>query len=153
MDRRLFLQLLGAAVAAPAIPPVASAEPAAQTAALKGVQTIFVPEAAMLARSMFTVRLPKDWDQGVVTFEPIWSSAKEGEEVSFRCSAAALPEDESGELVFGKPVTAVDSCLAAGDMHIVTSDPLGVPSSDIAVFKVETEGEAVLHGVKLILAP
>ena len=114
-----------------------------------GLQTIWVPAGAMVARStngaagvsvelatnknmlrtldfdattqefaQFDIAMPKSWNEGTVTAQPIWTAASGSGAVVWAVQAVATSDDDAMDAAFGTEQTSTDTLLAANDCHI-----------------------------------
>jgi len=112
----------------------------------------------------FSVPFPKSYNNGTVTFQPIWTHAG-GTPTSQNCVWAlqgyALSDSDALTQTFGTEQTSDDTCLTANTLHIgPTSAAItigGTPAaSDVVVFRVKRvpgsdnmTGDARLIGIRL----
>ena len=86
----------------------------------------------------FTIPMPKNWNDGTVTFQPIWTAASGSGTVVWALQAVALSDDDAIDTAYGTEQTSTDTLLAAGDVHIgPTSSAItiaGTPATDDMVF-------------------
>lgn len=161
-----------------------------------GKQTIWVPAAAMVARTtngaasgtaetstnkvmlktldfdtttqefaQFTIHMPKGWNEGTVTFQPVWSHAATTTNfgVVWALEAVALSDDDGADAAFGTAQTSTDTGGTTNDIYIGPESAAitigGSPAeNDYVVFQIKrnvSDGsdtlaiDARLHGIKL----
>jgi hypothetical protein len=113
-----------------------------------GVQTLWIPAASMTPRTtsgcaattretnsitvsvlacdtaadeaaQFTVAMPKNWNEGTMTFAPYWTAASGSGTVDWELSCAALSNDDAiTSATLGTAVASNDTLIAANDVHI-----------------------------------
>jgi hypothetical protein len=156
MDRRTFLKLVGVSGAAAVLPEGSPACGPAAAHEARAVHAIWVPDMAMVPRGnarMFSAMMPKNWNEGEVIFEPMWSGPQAGRDVRFAVRCARLPEDDEAEIIWSTEAAAVDTCLEANVLHI--APPIVTRANgDSAVLAGEVEvwppKSATLHGIKIL---
>lgn len=91
----------------------------------------------------FLIPMPKGWDEGTVTFQPVWtaSAGSAADSVVWDCAGVALSDDDAADTAFGTAVTSSDALLATGDVHIGPESAAitiaGSPAAeDLVVFRV-----------------
>lgn len=113
----------------------------------------------------FSLRMPKSWNEGTVTFEPVWSHAATTTNfgVVFSLAGIALSNDDAGDTAVGTVQTSTDTGGTTSDIYIgPTSSAItiaGTPAAqDLVYFKiarVPSDGsdtmaiDARLHGITL----
>jgi hypothetical protein len=90
----------------------------------------------------FTVAFPKAYNNGTVTFQPIWTFASSSGGVVWALQGLACSDDDASDTAYGTEQTSTDTALTAGDVHVgATSSAItiaGTPaSSDIVFFRVK----------------
>lgn len=91
--------------------------------------------------AVFAIPMPKSWNEGTVTFQPIWTNASglTTETVVFSLSGAALSNDDAGASpTQGTAQTSTDTWLAQNDIHF------GPESSAITIGGSPAEGDLVI---------
>lgn len=161
-----------------------------------GKQTIWVPAAAMVARTtngpasgtaemssnknmvktldfdattqefaQFDVAMPKSWNNGTVTFQPVWSHAATVTNfgVVFGVDAVAISDDDTLDVAFGTAQTSTDTGGTTNDLYVGAESSAitiaGTPATgDVVQFRVHRDPangsdtmavDARLHGVKV----
>lgn len=61
--------------------------------------------------------MPKSWDEGTMTFFPVWTAASGSGTVVFALQAVAASNDDTLDVAFGTEQTSTDTLLAALDEH------------------------------------
>lgn len=92
--------------------------------------------------AQFCIPMPKGWNEGTVTFEPIWTAASGSGTAAFGLRAVALSNDDALDTAWGTEQTSVDTLLAAGDVHV------GPESSAITIAGTPAEGDLVMFQVR-----
>lgn len=94
----------------------------------------------------FLIPMPKGWDEGTVSFQPIWTAASGSGGVVWDCAGVALSDDDASDTAFGTVQTSTDTLLAAGDVHI------GPESSAITIAGSPAENDLVVFRVRRVPA-
>lgn len=109
----------------------------------------------------FTIPMPKSYNNGTVTFQPIWTAASGSGTVVWALQAVALSDDDVVDTAYGTEQTSTDTLLATGDVHVgPTSSAItiaGTPAtSDMIFFRIKRNvaddtlsGDAKLIGIRL----
>jgi len=85
-------------------------------------------------KAQFSVVLPV-WDQGTVTLTYHWTTvAAAGTTVCWSADAVSIANDGALDSAWGSAVTATDTVLAAGDVHIITSGAITVSGAGAGEF-------------------
>ena len=92
--------------------------------------------------AQFAVRFPKSWNEGTITFEPIWSAASSSGTVEWALQAVALSNDDALDTAFGTEQVSADTLIATGDVHV------GPESSAITINGTPAAGDLVFFQVK-----
>jgi len=91
--------------------------------------------------AQFVIRFPKSWNEGTVTFAPIWSAASGTGGVVFGLAGVALSDDDALDTAFGTAQTSTDTLIATGDVHV------GPTSSAITIAGTPAAGDLVFFQV------
>lgn len=94
----------------------------------------------------FFVPMPKSWNAGTVTFQPIWTTAGGTGGVVWSLAGRALNDDDAIDAAVGTAQTSTDTRLANNDMHI------GPESSAITVAGTPAAGSPVYFEIKRVVA-
>lgn len=111
----------------------------------------------------FVIPMPKSWNDGTLTFQPLWTAASGTGGVVWALQAVALSNDDAIDTAYGTEQTSTDTLIATGDVHIgPTSAAItvaGSPAADDLVFfrvkRVPADGsdtlsaDARLIGIRL----
>lgn len=94
--------------------------------------------------AQFMVPMPKGWNEGTVTFQPIWtaSAGSAAETVDWELRAVAFSNDDALDAAFGTGQTSSDALIATGDVHI------GPESSAITIGGSPAEGDLVAYQIR-----
>ena len=92
--------------------------------------------------AQFEVFMPKGWDEGTFTFQPIWTAASGSGGVVWALQALATSDDDGMDAAFGTEQTSTDTLLAALDRHI------GPTSAAITAAGTPVEGDVVQFQIK-----
>ena len=68
--------------------------------------------------AQFTVRFPKSWNNGTVTFAPYWTAASGSGGVVFGLAGVALSNDDAIDTAYGTAQTSTDTLITALDVHV-----------------------------------
>lgn len=86
----------------------------------------------------FVIPMPKAWNDGTVTFQPIWTANSGSGTVVWALQAVALSDDDATDTAYGTEQTSTDTLLLAGDVHVgPTSSAItiaGSPATDDMIF-------------------
>lgn len=99
--------------------------------------------------AVFAIPMPKSWDEGTVTFQPIWTNASglSTQNVVFSLSGAALSNDDAGASPSqGTPQTSNDTWLAQNDIHF------GPESAAITIGGSPAEGDLIVFEISRVVA-
>lgn len=115
--------------------------------------------------AQFDIAFPKSWDEGTVTFVPVWSHASGASfGVVWSVAAVAIGNDDAGDVAFGTEQTSTDTGGTANDIYVGPESSAitiaGTPAEgDVVVFRVarnvsdgsdDLDADARLHGVKIL---
>lgn len=94
--------------------------------------------------AQFLVPMPKGWNEGTVTFVPIWTAAagSASETVVWSLRAQAFSDDDALDGAWGTEQTSSDALIATGDNHI------GPESAAITIAGTPAEGDLVAFQVR-----
>ena len=117
--------------------------------------------------AQFSIAMPKSWDEGTVTFKPIWSHAATTTNfgVVWSLAGVALSDDDAGDAAFGTAQTSTDTGGTTNDIYIGPESAAitiaGSPAAeDLVMFqvaRVPSNGsdtmaiDARLHGIVLFI--
>lgn len=65
----------------------------------------------------FRRAMPKSWDEGTMTFLPVWTAASGSGTVVWALQAVAVSNDDALDVAFGTEQTSTDTLIAALDQH------------------------------------
>lgn len=85
----------------------------------------------------FFVPMPKSWNEGTVTFQPIWTAASGTGGVVWELDAFSFSDDDALDQAPGGAATSTDTFIAANDCHI------GPESAAMTVSGTPAEGDLV----------
>lgn len=90
----------------------------------------------------FAIPMPKSWNDGTITFQPIWTFASSSGGVVWALQAVACSDGDAGDVAYGTEQTSTDTALTAGQVHIgPTSAAItiaGTPATnDLIFFRVK----------------
>jgi hypothetical protein len=92
--------------------------------------------------AQFAIQFPKSWNEGTVTFAPVWSAASGTGGVVWALQAVALSDDDAIDTAFGTEQTSTDTLIATGDIHV------GPTSSAITIAGTPAAGDWVAFQIK-----
>lgn len=117
--------------------------------------------------AQFAISMPKSWNEGTVTFKPIWSHASGGSAhgVAWSLQAVAVSNDDTIAANYGTAQLSIDSGGTANDIYVGPESSAitiaGTPASeDVVFFRVALETDdsshsididARLHGIQLFI--
>lgn len=89
----------------------------------------------------FFVALPKQWDEGTVTFRAYWTAASGSGGVAWSLAAMSRSDDDAMDNTYGTAQTVTDSLITANDMHVTSvSSAITIGSTpaenDVQFFKL-----------------
>ena len=89
--------------------------------------------------AQFEIAMPKSWDEGTVTFQPVWSHAATTTNfgVVWGLAAVATSDDDTLDVAFGTAGTSTDTGGTTNDRYI------GPESSAITIAGTPAEGDVV----------
>lgn len=115
----------------------------------------------------FDIPMPSSWDEGTITFVPLWTAAggTPGQGVVFSLNAVARSNDDAIAYTFTTSVTSTDVLLATGDHHrgpesaalTVEGSPAANDMVSFRLSRVPTDGsdtlaaDARLRGIELYI--
>lgn len=115
--------------------------------------------------AQFEIAMPKSWDEGTVTFMPVWSHAATTTNfgVVWALQAVARSDDDAMDVAFGTEQVVVEVGGTTNDLYIGAASPAitigGSPvENDVVLFQVKRNPahasdnmaiDARLHGIKL----
>lgn len=108
----------------------------------------------------YAMAMPKSWDEGTITFQPIWTAASGAGTVIWSMKAKALTDDDAIDTTWGVAVTSTDTLLLADDVHIAPESAAltigGTPAEgDLVIFELSRDisdtlsADARLIGVRI----
>lgn len=144
----------------------AAAPPAAATVAVTSIQyEALAFDASSVEIAHFAISMPSSWNEGTVTFVPVWTAASGSGDVVWRLNGIAVSNDDAIPSSYTNNVDSTDTLIATGDLHrgpessALTLD--GSPAAnDLVLFRVSrlaTDGgdtlnaDAGLLGIELFL--
>lgn len=117
--------------------------------------------------AQFAISMPKSWNEGTVTFKPIWSHASGGSAftVVWSLQAVAVSNDDTIGAAFGTAQLSVDTGGTADDLYVGPESSAitvaGTPQAeDVVFFRLARETDdssqsldidARLHGIQLFI--
>lgn len=125
-------------------------------------------DASTIEYAQFSIRMPKSWDEGTVTFIPEWSHAATATNfgVSWGLQAVAISNDDTGDVAFGTAQYSNDTGGTTNDLYAGPESSAitvaGTPAAeDLVMFQVLRKADdatndtlavdARLHGITLII--
>lgn len=75
-------------------------------------------DAATQEFAQFEIAMPKSWNEGTITFQPLWTAASGSGGVVWALQAIATSDDDPLDVAFGTEQTSTDTLLLANDCHI-----------------------------------
>jgi hypothetical protein len=120
----------------------ASAGPAAASAVATDVQyDVLDFDQTTIEYAHFNVSMPSSWDEGFLTYVPVWTAASGSGDVLWRLNARAASNDDviGGTYVGG--ANSIDTLIAADDLH------RGPESGNIAVDNTPAANDTVFFRI------
>ena len=96
--------------------------------------------------AQFQVMFPKSWNEGTVTFAPVWTAASGTGGVVWGLAGVALSDDDAFNTAFGTAQTSTDTLITAADVHV------GPTSAAITIAGTPAEGDLVCFQVNRTVA-
>lgn len=90
----------------------------------------------------FSVRFPKSWNGGTVTFVPYWTAASGSGGVVWALQGVALSNDDALNTAYGTEQTSTDTLITAADLHE------GPASNAITIAGTPAAGDVVFFRIK-----
>jgi hypothetical protein len=66
----------------------------------------------------FSIRMPKSWDEGTITYQAAWTAASGSGGVTWSLAGVSLSDDDPIDTAFGTAVNVQDTFIAADDIHV-----------------------------------
>jgi len=117
--------------------------------------------------AQFSIRMPKSWNEGTVTFAPVWSHAATTTNfgVVWQLQGVAVSDDDAIAVAYGTEQTSTDTGGTTNDLYIGPESAAitiaGTPAAEDVVFfriaRVPANGsdtlaiDARLHGITLYI--
>jgi hypothetical protein len=101
---------------------------------------VFDFDATTQENAHFSIRFPKSWNEGTVTFQAYWSStATDTDGVTWGLQGIALSDNDAADTAWGTGVTVDDLCQgAAGEIYVAAESAAvtigGTPAAGDLVF-------------------
>lgn len=95
-------------------------------------------DAASIEAVYFTLGMPSSWNEGTVTFVPVWTASSGSGDVIWSLLCVARGNDDAIASAAGASVTSTDTLIATGDLHrgpqssALTID--GTPAANDVIF-------------------
>lgn len=150
-------------VPAGAMTPETTAGPSAGSVEMTTNKNMFVTlDFANSDGAQFSMPMPDSWDEGTITFVPIWSHATASAfGVVWELSAVAYSDTNAGDTAFGTGQTSTDTGATANVIYVgPESAAITIGNSpsegDFVIFRVRRSSgtldvDARLHGIKLFI--
>lgn len=91
----------------------------------------------------FALAMPKSWNEGTVSFRPIWTfSSGVGGSVVWALQAVAVSDDDALDVAYGTEQTVTDAGLSVGDLH------RGPESAAVTIAGTPAASDTVLFRIK-----
>ncbi|RWN51377.1 MAG: hypothetical protein EOS04_24195 [Mesorhizobium sp.] len=93
--------------------------------------------------AQFSILMPKSWNEGTVTFKPVWSHAATATNfgVAWFMQAVAVSNDDALDAAFGTAQSSIDTGGTTDDVYI------GPESSAITIAGTPAEGDLVIFQI------
>lgn len=98
--------------------------------------------------AQFSITMPSSWNEGTVTFKPVWSHASTTTNFGavFQLAAVAISNDDAGDVAFGTAQTSTDTGGTTNDIYV------GPESSAITVAGTPAAGDLVMFQIARVPA-
>ena len=96
--------------------------------------------------AQFDIVMPKGWDEGTISFQPIWTAGSGSGTVVWALQAVATGDGDDMDVAFGTEQTSTDTFVAANKRHIAPT------SSAITIAGTPAEGDVVQCQIKRVPA-
>lgn len=98
--------------------------------------------------AQWAIPMPDSWDEGTITFRPVWSHAATTTNfgVVWELAAVACSDDDAGDVAFGSGQTSTDTGGTTNDIYI------GPESSNITVAGSPATGDLVMFRISRLPA-
>lgn len=92
--------------------------------------------------AQFCVPMPESWNEGTITFKPLWTAASGSGGVAWGLQGVAISDDDTMDVAFGTQVVVTDTFITANDLHVGAESTAvtisGSPAAgDLVNFKVQ----------------
>jgi hypothetical protein len=92
--------------------------------------------------AQFCIPMPKSWNEGTVTFQPVWTAASGSGGVVWELRAVAMSDDDALDAAWGTGQTSTDTLIAANDVHT------GPESAAITIAGSPAENDLVFFQIR-----
>lgn len=92
----------------------------------------------------FAIPMPKNYNNGTVTFEALWTAASGSGGVAWALQGVALSDDDATDTAYGTEQVVTDTLITAGDVHRTSE------SSAITIAGSPAAGDVVFFRVKRV---
>jgi hypothetical protein len=92
--------------------------------------------------AQFCIPMPKSWNEGTVTFQPLWTAASGSGGVVWELRAVAMSDDDALDAAWGTGQTSTDTLIAANDVHT------GPESAAITIAGSPAENDLVFFQIR-----
>ena len=111
----------------------------------------------------FFIALPKQWNEGTVTFKAYWTAASGSGTVCWSLQGAARSDDDAMDQAYGTAQTSTDTLITANDVHVSPESSAititGTPAAEDLCFFLLTRAtgsdtlgvDARLLGIKMYI--
>ncbi|MBL9034630.1 MAG: hypothetical protein JNN33_07705 [Rhodospirillaceae bacterium] len=113
-----------------------------ETATNKHCLRTFDFDQSAIESACFTLTMPKSWNEGTVSFRPIWTFSSGAGAVVWALQAVAASDDDALDVAYGTEQIVEDTGLSAGDLH------RGAESAAITVAGSPAVSDTVLFRIK-----
>lgn len=113
-----------------------------ETATNKHCLRVFDFDQSAVESACFTLAMPKSWNEGTISFRPVWTYASGTGSVVWALQAVALSDDDVLDAAYGTEQISEDAGIAAGDLH------RGPESLSITIGGTPAASDTVLFRIK-----
>jgi len=131
----------------------------AELSSNKIMQDYLAFDQATAEYAQFGLAMPKNWDEGTVTFIPVWTAASGSGDVIWGLQGLALSDNDAMDAAMGTAQTSTDTLLATNKLHrgpvssaiTIAGSPAAEDWVQFQVYRDAAAGGDTLSGDALLL--
>lgn len=131
----------------------------AELSSNKIMQDYLAFDQATAEYAQFGLAMPKNWDEGTVTFIPVWTAASGSGDVIWGLQGLALGDNDAMDAAMGTAQTSTDTLLATNKLHrgpvssaiTIAGSPAAEDWVQFQVYRDAAAGGDTLSGDALLL--